>query len=107
MESVLSLSRDAFERTIPELMLVLVLVLGLGLAIVIVLDTRQQLGQRRGRHDSWPSITKNSTSLAHARKPAIESGPQHENEHDDDCESEHEHEHEHESWIAGLPKRDR
>jgi hypothetical protein len=33
--------------------LVLVLVLGLGLAIVIVLDSRQQLGQRRGRHGSW------------------------------------------------------
>ena len=40
--------------------------------------------------------------LALDRKPAIASGPQHENkyEHDDDCESEYEHEHEHERCVA-------
>jgi hypothetical protein len=74
-----------------------VLVLGLGLAIVIVivLDTRQQLGQRRGRHglmafdhekldlyrlavlfSSWVG-----ERLDH-RKPAIASGPRHENQYE-------------------------
>jgi hypothetical protein len=92
-----------------------VLVLGLGLAIVIVLDSRQQLGQRRGRHGlmafdhekldlyAWRSYSAAgwaSGSIIESRQ--FHPGPRHENkyEHDDDCEHEHEHEHEHESCFA-------
>jgi hypothetical protein len=59
-------------------------------------------GSQRSRGRQAASGADRIDALAHDRKPAIASGPHHENEyeHDDDCEPEPESEHEHESCIA-------
>jgi hypothetical protein len=82
-------------------------VLGLAIVIVIVLDTGSNSANNAADMTHGLRSRKarrvppgGPIQQLGGRKPAIASGPKHENEyeHDDDCE--HEHEHEHESCVA-------